>query len=177
MSRRLSPLDIQHATFTRRLGGYDRKEVGDFLERLSHEVEASLREIQGLRQQLIAAEERMAELKTAEAELQRAVVAAERVATDMKELARREAEHLLKEAERERRERLAGADEQVARARADLSRLERERALFKEQFRGLLTAYLRGLDAHVPEPQAAEAEGAKPEERASTALLDDSVQP
>jgi len=35
MSRRLSPIDIQHAEFPRRLGGYDRREVKAFLERLS----------------------------------------------------------------------------------------------------------------------------------------------
>jgi len=94
MSRRLSPIDIQHAEFSRSVGGYDRKEVRAFLERLSVEVEAGLREAQALRQKLDQAEARMEELKAAEAELQRAVMAAERIATDMKEEAMAEAEKL-----------------------------------------------------------------------------------
>ena len=58
MSRRLSPLDILHADFSRSVGGYDRREVRAFLERLSTEVEAALREMQALRQELERAEER-----------------------------------------------------------------------------------------------------------------------
>src|SRR5690606_33693157 len=67
--------------------------------------------------------------------------------SDLKENAKREAQLVLEAAERQRRERLLGVEEGMHRARADLSRLERERALFKEQFRGLLLAYLRTLDA------------------------------
>ena len=183
MSRRLSPIDIQHAEFSRRLGGYDRKEVRAFLERLSVEVEAGLREAQALKQKLERAEERMEELKATEAELQRAVMAAERIATDMKEVARREADLLLRDAERQRESRLESGEEALRQLQSDLSRLEHQRALFKEQFRGLLQAYLNGLDA-VATPKGdshgarAQAAGSTQEgDEASSALLDDSVQP
>lgn len=162
MSRRLSPIDIQHAEFSRSVGGYDRKEVRAFLDRLSTEVEAGLREAQALKQKLDSAEARMSELRSAEAELQRAVVAAERIATDMKEVARREAEGLLKDAERQRQAHLRGAEEQLQRLQAELSHMQHKRGLFREQFRGMLKAYLHGLDADA---------------ETASALLDDSVQP
>ncbi len=162
MSRRLSPIDIQYAEFSRSVGGYDRKEVRALLERLSVEVEAGLREAQALNQKLEAAEARLGELKTVEAELQRAVMAAERMAADMKEAARREADALLQEAERQRAAQSRGTEERLARLQADISRFEHKRALFKEQFRGLLQAYLHGLDA---------------DDETTSALLDDTVQP
>ena len=162
MSRRLSPIDIQHAEFARTVSGYDRREVRAFLERLSVEVEAYLREAQALRQKLDAAEARMEELKATEAELQRAVMAAERIAADMKEVARKEAQLILQDADHQREARLRGADESLQGLRTEVARLEHQRKLFKEQFRGLLQAYLKGLDA---------------EDEALGALLDDTVQP
>ncbi len=186
MSRRLSPIDIQHAEFSRSVGGYDRKEVRAFLERLSVEVEAGLREAQTLRQKLDQAEVRMEELKAAEAELQRAVMAAERIATDMKEVARREAELLLQDAERQKASRLRSAEEALQRMQSEVSRLEHQRALFREQFRGLLQAYLTGLDAvgeppaHAASQRSADQPAETPESAAGALLddlLDDTVQP
>lgn len=184
MSRRLSPIDIQHAEFSRSAFGYDRKEVREFLERLSVEVESGLREAQSLRHKLDEAQLRMEELKATEAELQRAVMAAERIAADMKEVARKEANLLLLEAERQKESRLRGADEALQAVQADLSRLEHQRKLFREQFRGLLLAYLNGLDsAPSPAPErssegaASTGRGEQAVEEALGALLDDSVQP
>lgn len=175
MARRLSPIDIQHAEFTRSLNGFDRKEVRAFLERISVEVEGSLRELQALQQKLTEAQARMTELKAAEAELQRAVVAAERISSDMKENARREALLLLEEAERERSERLRQGDQALQRSQAELARLQHERSLFKEQFRGLLQAYLASLDT-VP-PATPGAQQAPRSQAASGALLDDTTLP
>ncbi len=187
MSRRLSPIDIQHAEFSRRLGGYDRREVRAFLERLSLEVEESLREVQQLRQELDEMDDEVARLRDAEADLQRAVIAAERIASELKENAKREAQLMLQEADRQRRERLFGIEEGMHQARADLSRMERERSLFREQFRGMLQGYLRSLDAPEPAATKAPSDGRRPSEAQgqarreggapSDALLDDTVKP
>lgn len=171
MARRLSPIDIQHAEFTRSLNGFDRKEVRAFLERIALEVEGHLREVQALQQELADTQARMTELKAAEAELQRAVVAAERISTDMKENARREAALLLEEAERERQERRRQGDAALQRSQAELARLQHERTLFKEQFRGLLHAYLSSLEGVAAEHTL------PPGTAASGALLDDTIEP
>lgn len=144
---RLSPIDIEHMEFPRGAGGYQRRHVRDFLERVAAEVAELLREMQVLQNDLDAARTRVSELQTAEAELQRAVIAAERIGNEIKENAKREASMILGEAERVRDSRLASLDAQVDRSRADLDRLGRERALFREQFKGLLNAYLRSLEA------------------------------
>jgi len=133
--------------FPRGAGGYQRHHVRDFLERVAAEVADLLREMQDLQGELDAARQQVAELQAKEAELQRAVIAAERIANEIKENAKREAKLILDEAERVRERRLAALDDEVARTRADLDRLQREQSLFREQFRALLQAYSRSLEA------------------------------
>lgn len=160
---RLSPLEIEHMEFPRGAGGYQRKHVRDFLERVGEEVADLLREVQGLQAELDSAKQQVSDLQAKEAELQRAVIAAERIANEIKENAKREAKLILDEAERLRERRVADLDGEVSRTRAELDRLLRERGLFREQFRGLLQAYMRSLEAiestgsSVREPRAVEA--------------------
>lgn len=144
---RLSPIDIEHMEFPRGAGGYQKRHVRDFLERVAAEVAELLREMQTMQNELDAARTRVSELQTAEAELQRAVIAAERIGNEIKENAKREASMILTEAERVRDSRLSSLDSLVDRSRADLDRMARERSLFREQFKGLLNAYLRSLEA------------------------------
>lgn len=150
---RLTPIDIQHAEFAKRAGGYDRREVRAFLERLALEVEEALKAAQSLRRRLGEAEQEIERLRTAEAELQQVVLAAERIAVDLKENAKREAQMIVEEAERMRQARLSDVEAGLVRARGELERVTHQRRLFKEQFRGLLAAYSAALaadDAHAP---------------------------
>lgn len=146
---RLSPIDIEHMEFPRGAGGYQQRHVRDFLERVASEVADLLREMQTMQNELDAARTRISELQTAEAELQRAVIAAERIGNEIKENAKREAKMILAEAERVRASRLSELDSAVDRSRADLDRMLRERSLFREQFKGLLSAYMRSLEASI----------------------------
>ncbi|HRP46130.1 MAG TPA: DivIVA domain-containing protein [Trueperaceae bacterium] len=154
---RLTPIDIQHAEFTRRAGGYDRREVKAFLERLALEVEESLKAAQSMRRRLGEAEDEIERLRTAEAELQQVVLAAERIATDLKENAKREAQLIVEDAERMRQARFSDIEASLLRARGELERVTQQRRLFKEQFRGLLAAYSAALaadDAQAPATDA-----------------------
>jgi len=154
---RLSPLEIEHMEFPRGASGYQRRHVRDFLARVASETAELLREVQELQGELDAARQQIAELQAKEAELQRAVIAAERIANEIKENAKREAKLVLDEAERVRERRLADLDGEVARTRADLDRLLRERSLFREQFRALLQAYSRSLEALDGQPDEVDA--------------------
>ncbi len=195
---RLTPIDIQHAEFSRRSLGYDRREVRAFLERLALEVEAALKDTQGLRRRLADAEAEIERLRGSASELQQVVVAAERIAGDVRENAKREARQLVEEAERARRARLDGIEAAVGLAASELDRLRQQKRLFREQFRGLLEAYSAALqadDASGEAPKgaeqppagarapslaarvAAEPEAATIEDAAAGALLDDSVEP
>lgn len=166
---RISPIEIEQVEFTRRAGGYDRREVRTFLGRLALEVEEGLKSAQALRRRLAEAEAEVERLRAAEAELQQVVMAAERIAADLKENAKREAQLILAEAERARKARLADIEDGVVAARGELERVTHQRRLFKEQFRAMLAAYSSALDAF---PEAT-----FPTSDPSDALLDDTVTP
>jgi len=151
---RLSPLDIQHMEFQRTASGYHRRQVREFLERVAMEREELLREVQTLREDLDRRDEQIAELQAAEAELQRAIIAAERIGNEIKENAKKEAQLVLQEADRLKEERLHGAEARLRSAHAELARVERETSLFREQFRGMLEAYMRSLESQ-PHARAA----------------------
>ncbi len=166
---KLSPLDIQHMEFPTGLNGYNRKQVREFLERVAGELESVLRDNQQLRDEMKRRDEQISDLQGSEAELKRVVIAAERIANEIRENAKREADLTVKEAEQKRSEILADADlrrerlvteaekkraevvsdaeGRIREARNELLRLEREQRLFREQFRALLQAFARNLEA------------------------------
>jgi cell division initiation protein len=144
---RLSPLDIQHMEFQRGAGGYHRRQVREFLERLALEREELVGELQAAHEDLDRKDAIIEELQTAEAELQRAIIAAERIGNEIKENAKKEAQLILQGAERLKEDRLHAAEERLREVTGEVARLEREYALFREQFRGMLEAYGRALES------------------------------
>ena len=142
-----SPLDIEHKDFGRSLFGYDRQQVKTFLEGIAKQTEELIRENKRLTKELDNKGTLIEELQTGELELKRTVVAAERIGNEMKNNAEREAYLILKEAEQQKDITLREAKLRHKELTAEISRLEKECDLFREQFRGMLRAFERGLDA------------------------------
>jgi cell division initiation protein len=143
---KLSPLDIEHKEFSSGLNGYNKRQVDEFLALLAEQTEELLRENQALRDDIARKDKAIEELQSAELELKRAVIAAERIGNEMKHNAKREADLMLKEAEYRRDLLLKDSQQRLREIQAELARLEHERDLFREQFRGMLKAFERGLD-------------------------------
>lgn len=166
---KLSPLDIQHMEFPTGMGGYSKRQVREFLEQVAGELENVLRENQQLKDDMKRQQTQIDDLQGSEAELKRVVIAAERIANEIRENSKREADLIVKEAEQKRSEILGDADSRrermvneaeqkraevisesesrIREARNELLRLEREQRLFREQFRALLQAFARNLEA------------------------------
>ena len=155
---RLSPLDIQHMEFERSVSGYKRQQVRAFLERIASEREDLLKELQTLRDRVAERDARIEALQEAETDLRQAVISAERIANQIRENARQEAGLILREAESGMRDKRAEAEEGVRAARAELARLRNLRESFREQFRGMLLAFERSLDARADSIGAEELE-------------------
>jgi cell division initiation protein len=143
---KLSPLDVQHSEFAGGLNGYNRRQVRDFLEKVSVQLEDLARENQALREEMGKREKRIEELQLAESELKRTVIAAERIGNEMKQNAKREAEIMIKQAELMKDNMIRDAEMRMKEVRYDLARLEKEHQIFREQFRGMLHAFERSLD-------------------------------
>jgi cell division initiation protein len=143
---KLSPLDIEHKEFGTGLNGYNKRQVDEFLALLAEQTEELLRENQTLRDEIARKDKAIEELQSAELELKRAVIAAERIGNEMKHNAKREADLIIKEAEYRKDLMLRDSHQRLREIQGELSRLEHERDLFREQFRGMLKAFERGLD-------------------------------
>lgn len=143
---KLSPLDVQHQEFDVGFSGYRKRQVQEFLERVADSLEETLRENQRLRDELSRREQEVERLQLGEAELKRTVIAAERVGNDIKQNAKREAALIVQEAKARRNDILRSAELRLRQAQGELTRLERENRLFREQFRGMLQGYERSLD-------------------------------
>ena len=167
---KLSPLDIQHQEFDSAMNGYKKAQVRDFLERVADSFEELLRDNQSLESELEKQSERLEELQVGELELRRTVVSAERIGNQMKEQAEREAKLTLQKAEADKDDILRGAEGQLREVKAELGRMERERNLFREQFRGMLRAYERSLDAQ-PEPHKVAEQGTSKQGTAKASVI------
>ncbi len=143
---KLSPLDIEHQEFDTALSGFNKRQVREFLAHVAEAYEELLREIQSLRDELKQRDKTIEELQVAEVELKRAVIAAERIGNELKANARREAELIIEEARAKHEKILRDAEARLKEINAEVSRLQKESQLFREQFRGLLKAYERSLE-------------------------------
>ncbi|TAJ29512.1 MAG: DivIVA domain-containing protein [Nitrospirae bacterium] len=142
---RLTPLDIQQMQFKVRLRGYDRREVGRFLEELAQTVEGLNRENAGLREKLASTDAQFADLKKSETALAHTLVSTQALTDDLKQAAQRDAELIIREAELKASELLREARTELVGLQRDLSDLRKQRFLAIERLRSTLRTFERML--------------------------------
>jgi cell division initiation protein len=143
----VTPLDILQKQFgPARKGGYDPDEVHRFLDGVRESLEATLRENLRLREELLARDQELADLRAESGEIKEALVMARRLVTEMEASARREADLLVGEARLEAERILSAShDEQRALQEANV-RLRSMRLHHIGQLRALVAAQSQMLD-------------------------------
>lgn len=127
----LTPVEIRHLSFGRRLLGYRRSSVDASLTDIADSFEDVWRDRADLADKVEHLEAEMVRYKELEALLRTTLVSAERASQELKEQARRESELLLSEAHAEARE-------VTRRAHADNARLLAETRKLKALLRSAL---------------------------------------
>jgi cell division initiation protein len=120
----LSPVEIRHIGFARRLFGYKPSAVERTLTEVAESFEEVWRERADLADKLEQLEVDISRYREMESLLHTTLVSAERAAADMKEQARRDADAILVEAHNEARGIALEAHEQNARLVADTRRVK-----------------------------------------------------
>ncbi len=142
----LTVQDIQAQQFHVRFRGFDVEEVDEFLEQAAAALQAAEEENSRLKEQLTAAERKVAAYKRQEQASMSALISAQKIAEEMKEKARNESKELLEQARREAR----GLEESAGREISDLEReVDRLRAMkgeIREELRLVLESYLAQLE-------------------------------
>jgi len=142
----LTPAEIIHWQFKRRLLGYSVKDVKAFVQQVSETVAQLMEENQSLKEERERLLERLQVYQAIEQQLQNALVVAEKTAEDIKRQAQREAELIIAQAKQEAEQIRVDAQNQY---QAELEKIERLRQLQMKlitELRHLLLSYLELLE-------------------------------
>ncbi len=149
---RITPLDIRNHVFPRMFGGYARDEVDAFLEMVSDDYEALVRESQALREQVIRLEVQVERLSSNEAILQETLITAQQLSEDLKRTAVKEAETVIGEAEVKAEKVLDAAHRRATRLAGDLREMKQLRTRLAASVRATIDTHLGLLDALAKDP-------------------------
>lgn len=144
---KISPMEIQRQTFSKRLRGYDPEEVRTYLNLVAEELQQFQREQAALQQEAQFLRSIVDEHRQREEILKNTLLTAQRLSDEIKETARKQGEMTVKEAELQ-------ADKLVELAQGRAKTIEREtidlramRQMLRSDIRALLVRIGHILDA------------------------------
>jgi cell division initiation protein len=146
MTTRLTAMDIEKQSFTRKMRGFDPDEVQLFLRAVAEEIERLNLENATLSEESGTLRLRLEDFKERERTLQETLVTAQMMSADMKERAKSEADLLVKEARFKAERVLEQAQDQVKALENEIGRLRLERDAFENRLRAAIEEHLSLLD-------------------------------
>ena len=160
---RLSALEIKKKEFQQKMRGADPEEVQAFLDQVSAEVEALVREKKDVEDALATTRERLEHYTSLEQMIEKTLVASQQTAVKIEDQARREAELILRDASLERERRMADARAELERAQRDVFRIRTEFDMTLSRMRSVSSTFASFLDTLEAERKPAiSEEGVKP---------------
>ncbi|MBN2621683.1 DivIVA domain-containing protein [candidate division WOR-3 bacterium] len=142
----ITPLEIRKQEFRKALRGYDVHEVRSFLEMVSSEIEALLRENAGLNEKVKDMDAKIEDYRRMEKILQDTLTTTQKAADEVKNGARKEAETIIANTRVEAQRFLREAQSELAQVKEETKMIEHQKLLLVSEFRGLLESYLRLLE-------------------------------
>jgi cell division initiation protein len=126
----VTPIDIQQKRFHVGFRGYDRTEVGMFLDLVRDEMESLIREMTELREFRQSYEQRLRELNEKEEMIKNTLIMTQKLMEDQKDNARREAALIIKDADIRSRQIIGNAQEEKVRLESELQEMKRRKHQF-----------------------------------------------
>lgn len=150
----LTPSDLYGKVFKRAMmGGYDPRDVDEFIERVADVLEQVLRQTGELKAQNDEFRKQVEEFREIESTLRNALVTSQKFGEATIEAARREAALILEEARIERKRVERDADEIPARVAAEVKGLIDQRERLRAELSAILTAHQTLLAALMSEAE------------------------
>jgi cell division initiation protein len=146
---KIGPVDIRTHSFTKRMRGVDEAEVRAYLEIVADRLEESILEGEDLRGRIDRLEGEIREFKALERTMRDSLLSAERLVDERTAQSEKEAQIIIKSAEVQAEKMLARARDDLARVRAQVDDLRRQRVTYIERFRALLRSQSKILEASV----------------------------
>lgn len=151
MALRLTPLDIEQKTFSKRqLGGVDGTEVQEFLREVAREYEQSFSESRAQREQVASLKLQMKDYVEMERTLKETLVNAQRLSEDRRQSSEKEAELVLRKAELEAERVVEDARREVRDLTEEVRNLKRAKRKLKIELKNVLDGFYDLLRDDVP---------------------------
>jgi cell division initiation protein len=141
----ISPLEVRKREFARRLRGFDRDEVRQFLEALAEDLEELFRTLDELERENARLGEENARHRETEATLKETLVMAQRSAESLRAATEQDAERILREAEHKGDTLVRQAMERVSEMERAIRELRVERKNFHLKLQGMIDMFQQVL--------------------------------
>ena len=146
----LTPLDIDNKVFKKaKLGGYDIKDVEDFLVLVMNDYEKLYKENNELRGQVQTLQQSVDHYSSLEAGIDRTVENAQTEADSIKLAAQKQAETIKSGAELDAKQRLEDLQRQIIKAEVDIETKKNQMRIYKIKVQSMLEAQLKILNEEV----------------------------
>jgi len=138
----LSPSDLYNTAFKNALvGGYDKDEVDEYLERVADSMEALINRVRSLKEELEAQRAKVEEVRDMENTLRNALVTSQKFGENIEESARRQADAVVQEAEAQRERLLLESRRMPEELQREINALRAERDRLRTDLRAVLAAH------------------------------------
>ena len=146
----LTPIDIDNKVFKKaKLGGYDIKDVEDFLVLVMNDYERLYKENNELRGQVQTLQQSVDHYSSLEAGIDRTVENAQTEADSIKLAAQKQAETIKSGAELDAKQRLEDLQRQIIKAEVDIETKKNQMRIYKIKVQSMLEAQLKILNEEV----------------------------
>ena len=142
----ITPVDIQNKEFSRKMSGYDRIAVDEFMMDVAEDYEKLYRENIELRDKVASINDSLRKYIAMEEAMQNTLMFAQNTADDVKKSATEKADIMVKEAELKAKEILAQAQATVLEQERKLEELKSEIQIYKTKFDSLVAAQRTLMD-------------------------------
>jgi cell division initiation protein len=143
---KVTPIDIQQKRFHVGFRGYDRTEVGMFLDLVRDDMEVLAREVTELREFKQTYDLRLRELLEKEDTVKNTMLMTQKLMEDQKDNARREAALIIKDADIRSQQIVGSAQEEKARLNAEIQDLRRRKHHFLQDLKKVIQMHLEMID-------------------------------
>lgn len=138
----LSPSELYDTSFKNALvGGYDKEEVNDYLERVADTMEKLMHRVRSLKDELDAQRTKMDEIRDMESTLRNALITSQKFGENIEEASRLEAQAILKMAHAERDSIVQAARQLPDDLGREIEALRTERDRLRADMRAVLAAH------------------------------------
>jgi cell division initiation protein len=150
---KLSPLNIKRQEFSKKMKGYDVNEVAAFLERIADEVDNLQKDNEELKNNLEAANNKIAEFRKIEKNLQDTLLKAQETSAKSMEAAKKQTALMLREAEVKSQQMVDKARNYASEIKNSVEVIKQEKDILIAKLKSIVNSQISFLDKTFNEPE------------------------